>query len=66
MNLSPNLCNSIDDEDDSELAQQIREHNKYMMAKLRAIMEFDVWYEHTTGKDFPSEWYGKVRRNGTK
>jgi hypothetical protein len=55
----------MDDKDDGFL-ELLEEYNAYVDSRIKLICELDVWYEQTTGKPFPKEWYGKIRARGGK
>lgn len=50
----------------NELASYIEEYNRYVEERIRTIMDFDMWYEHTTAKEFPNEWYVLINANANK
>lgn len=56
---------TLSEEQWKELSSFIEQYNKYVEFKLKTIMDFDIWFEHTTSKDFPREWYSMIRESGT-
>lgn len=46
---------------DDLLLESIEHYNEYVMERLKLIIDFDIWYEHTTGKAFPKEWYSIIK-----
>lgn len=46
-----------------QLFSLIKEYNTYVEDRLKTIMDFDIWYEHTTTLDFPREWYSMIRES---
>jgi hypothetical protein len=53
----------LSEKDTTDLSSSIREYNEYMLSQINKIFEFDIWYEHTKNKEFPKEWYSKIRRS---
>jgi hypothetical protein len=51
----------ITDQSQADLTNFISEYNKYIDLHLKKILELDAWYEMTTNKEFPREWYSAVR-----
>lgn len=45
----------------AELSNNIKLYNEYVMERIKLIMDFDVWYEMSTSKDFPKKWYSMVK-----
>lgn len=51
---------------DDLLLKSLEAHNEYVMERIKLICEFDVWYEYTTGKAFPKEWYNIINVGHSK
>jgi len=51
----------ITDKSQADLTNYISEYNKYIDLHLKKILDLDAWYEMTTNKEFPREWYSAVR-----
>jgi hypothetical protein len=54
---------TLSDEQWDNLFASMREYNKYVDLKTKAILDFDVWFEHSNSMDFPKEWYSMIRKN---
>jgi len=48
----------------NKLSGLIKEYNSYVEDRIKTIMEFDIWYEHSTTQDFPKHWYSMIRESG--
>lgn len=49
----------------AKLSALIRDYNSYVDERLKTIMEFDIWYEHSTAQDFPKQWYSMIRESAS-
>lgn len=54
---------ALHDAEWAKLSINITEYNEYMTLQLSKILDFDIWFEHSTNLEFPKEWYSMIRES---